>query len=233
MKKYRWTGVLFLIGAISAIILYFMSKLEDFPQQVMLVFWPAQYAWDELRGEFNVRIIRAIVGNVSVFGILAGLEGALAGLILDSYVASRRAALNWRLGRLPPRRAPLDLAMKRRVQEILAKYNPAGLSKEDTSGGGYAAQTKVIMAKLGKLGSPRKLSSFCRQEFPRQLGRKNTKAFKEYGPLAREIWKAYLRGQSEERRTPPGQRRAVNLDPPKLYYNPSSYVPLQLQKVQD
>ncbi|MCK4850640.1 MAG: hypothetical protein KAT11_04770, partial [Phycisphaerae bacterium] len=80
MTRLRWTTALFLVGGISAILLHFISKVEGFPKEVMLVFRPADYVRQELQSEVGGGILGKIIGNVAFFGMLAAVQGALIGL---------------------------------------------------------------------------------------------------------------------------------------------------------
>ncbi len=203
MRRFRWTTVLFLVGGISAILLHFINKhVEGFPEEVMLVFRPADYLWHELQNEAGRGILRKIIGNIAVFGMLAAAQGALIGLILDLYQSSRRLSLDQRVKHLRRGTDKMDLAFKRRVLEILTKYDPAGLIKLGSAQDAYTSQADMILARLNKLRSPQSLRKFCRQQFRRTLGRHAGK-FKEYDSLAKEIWTAYRRQLSFDRREGP------------------------------
>ncbi len=202
MRRFRWTTVLFLVGGISAILLHFISRIEGFPEKVMYVFRPADYLWHELQNEAGRGILRKIIGNIAFFGMLAAAQGALIGLILDLYKASRRLALDQRVKHLRRGTDKIDLALRRRVLEILTKYDPAGLIKLGSAQDAYTSQVDMILARLNKLRSPQSLRKFCRQRFRRELGRHAGK-FKEYDSLAKEIWTAYRRQQSFDRREEP------------------------------
>jgi len=193
MTRLRWTTALFLVGGISAILLYFISEVKGFPQEVMLVFFPANYVWDELQKEASGGILGKIISNVAVFGLLAGAEGALLGLLLDFRTAGQRATLNLRVKRLRRGTDKMDLAFKRRVLEILTKHDPAGLIKAGSDNKAYTPQADMILRRLAKFGSSRKLREFCRQSFRREFGRRIAGKFKKYNSLAEQIWLAYHR----------------------------------------
>lgn len=202
MTRFRWTTALFLVGGISAILLHFISKVEGFPEEVMYVFLPADYLWNELQNEVRGGVLGKIISNVAVFGILAAAQGALIGLILDLYQSSRRLSLDQRVKHLRRGTDKMDLALRRRVLEILTKYDPAGLIKLGSAQDAYTSQADMILARLNKLRSPQSLRKFCRQQFRRELGRHAGK-FKEYDSLAKEIWTAYRRQLSFARREGP------------------------------
>ena len=203
MTRLRWTTALFLVGAISAILLFFFSRIEGFPEEVMYIYFPADYFWRELQNEAGKGILGKIIGNVAVFGLLAGAEGALIGLLLDLRTAGGQDILNRRVRHLRRGTEKMDLALQRRVQEILTKHDPAGLIKRGEEKGAYASQTKMILKRLTKLGNARKLRKFCRQQFRRQFGWRATAGFKEYDSLAEQIWLAYSRQQSPDRQELP------------------------------
>lgn len=202
MKRFQWTTALFLVCGISAVLLHFVRDVQGFPREVMYFFVLADYIWHELQREVSRGIARTIISNVAVFGILAAAQGALIGLILDLYRSSRRASLKERISRLGYNAQKTNLAFKRRVQEIVTRYDPAGLIKLGLEQDAYAAQTDMILAKINKLRSPGKLEKFCRRVFGKQLGRSAGK-FKKYDSLANEIWTAYLQQQRPERRDAP------------------------------
>ncbi len=202
MIRFRWTTVLFLVGGISAILLHFISRVDGFPEEVMYVFLPADYLWNDLQGEVGRGILRKIIGNPAVFGMLAAAQGALIGLILDLYQSSRRLSLDQRVKHLRRGTDKIDLAVRRRVLEILTKYDPAGLIKLGSAQDAYTSQADMILARLNKLRSPQSLRKFCRQQFRRELGRHAGK-FKEYDSLAKEIWTAYQRQLSFDRHDGP------------------------------
>ena len=200
MIRFRWMSVLFLVGGISAILLHFINKhVEGFPEEVMLVFLPADYFWHELQGEAGRGMLNKLVGNVAVFGILAGLEGALVGVILDLYSFSRQSALNRRVKYLRGGTDKMDLAFQRRVLEILTRHDPGGLIKRGAAKDSYASEAEMILKRLTKLGSPRGLRKFCRQRFRAKFGWRVAGNFKEYDSLAAQIWSAYGRQQSLDR----------------------------------
>ncbi len=203
MTRLRWTTVLFLVGGISAILLHFISKVEGFPQEVMYVFLPADYVWDELKKEAGGGILGKIIGNVAVFGLLAGAQGALLGLLLDFRTAGQRATLNLRVKRLRRSTDTMDLAFKRRVLEILTKYDPAGLIKLGSDNDAYTPQADIILRKITKLGSARKLRKFCQQSFHREFGGRVAGKFKKYNSLSEQIWLAYRRQLSPTGQAPP------------------------------
>ena len=87
----------------------------------------------------------------------------------------------------------MDRAFHRRVLEILAKHDPAGLIKGGQTKYAYASEAEMILSKLHKLRSARGLEKFCQQRFRQQFGRRATSGFKEYGSLAEDIWLAYSR----------------------------------------
>ncbi|MCK4850391.1 MAG: hypothetical protein KAT11_03515 [Phycisphaerae bacterium] len=202
MTRFRWTTALFLVGGISAILLHFISKVEGFPEEVMYVFLPADYLWRELQNEAGRGILRKIIGNVAFFGMLAAAQGALIGLILDLYKSSQRLALDQRVKHLRRGTDKIDLALRRRVLEILTKYDPAGLIKLGSAKDAYTSQADMILARMNKLRSPQSLRKFCRQRFRRELGRQAGK-FKEYDSLAKEIWTAYRQQLSLGKREAP------------------------------
>ena len=129
MKRFQWTTALFLVCGISAVLLHFVRDVQGFPREVMYFFVLADYIWHELQREVSRGIARTIISNVAVFGILAAAQGALIGLILDLYRSSRRASLKERISRLGYNAQKTNLAFKRRVQEIVTRYDPAGLIK--------------------------------------------------------------------------------------------------------
>ncbi len=202
MTRLRWTTALFLVGGISAILLHFISKVEGFPKEVMLVFRPADYVRQELQSEVGGGILGKIIGNVAFFGMLAAVQGALIGLILDLYKSSQRLALDQRVKHLRRGTDKIDLALRRRVLEILTKYDPAGLIKLGSAKDAYTSQADMILARMNKLRSPQSLRKFCRQRFRRELGRQAGK-FKEYDSLAKEIWTAYRQQLSLGKREAP------------------------------
>jgi len=204
MTRLRWTTALFLVGGISAVLLYFINKhVEGFPQEVMLVYFPANYVWDELQKEASGGILGKIISNVAVFGLLAGAEGALLGLLLDLRSAGQRVTLNVRVKRLRRGTNKMDLAFKRRVLEILTKHDPAGLIKAGSDNEAYTGQAEMILRKLAKFRSSRKLREFCRQSFRREFGRRVAGEFKKYNSLAEQIWLAYHRQLSPAGRDAP------------------------------
>ena len=199
MRRFQWTTVLFLFGGVSAILLFFVDEnVRGFPEEVMYIFVLAKYVWQELQYEIRGGLLGKLVSNVAVFGVLAAAQGALVGLILDLYRSSRRVSLDQRVRNLRRSASKMDLAFKRRVQEILVKHDPAGLIKLGADENAYTSQTNMILAKITKLRSPQSLQKFCQRGFSSQLGRQAGK-FKGYDSLAEEIWAAYLRQQSLDR----------------------------------
>ncbi len=203
MRRFRWTTALFIVGGISAILLYIVKEnVRSFPEEVMHIFVLANYIWLELQKEAGRGVLRKIISNVAVFGVLAAAQGALIGLILDLYQSSRRATLNMRVKHLRRDTKTMDLAFQRRVQEILSKYDPAGLIKLGSEQDAYTSQATMILAKINKLRSPQSLRKFCRQKFKIQLGRHAGK-FKQYDSLAKDIWTAYRRQLSLDKQDGP------------------------------
>ena len=202
MRHFRWTTVLFMVAGISAILLHFISRTQGFPQEVMYVFIPADYVWKELQNEVGKGILGNIISNVAVFGVLASVQGALIGLILDLYQNSRRVSLGQRVRNLRRDAKTMDLAFKRRVQEILTKYDPASLIKRGSEQDAYTSQTAMILARINKLRNPQSLRKFCQREFRKQLGRHASK-FRGYDSLAEEIWTAYRQQLSLDRHQGP------------------------------
>ncbi len=191
MRRFRWTTALFIVGGISAILLYLVKEnVKNFPEEVMYIFVLANYIWQELQNEIRGGFLGKLISNVAVFGVLAAAQGALIGLILDLYQSSQRASLNVRVKHLRRDTKTMDLAFRRRVQEILAKYDPASLIKLGSDQDAYTSQATMILAKINKLRSSQSLRKFCRREFRNQLGRQAGK-FKQYDSLAKDIWTAY------------------------------------------
>ena len=55
MRRFQWTTVLFLVGGVSAILLYFVDEnVRGFPEEVMYIFVPADYIWNELQTPFHL-----------------------------------------------------------------------------------------------------------------------------------------------------------------------------------
>jgi len=203
MFRYRWTGTLLLVGGISAILLCFISKVHGFPKDAMLVFWPANYVWHELQGEIQHYLLKRLVGNVAVFAVLAAAEGALAGMVLDFLIAARRVSLDLRVRRMRRDAQHRDPACKRRILEILTKYDPAGLAQSNAGQPAYHTQANAIMNNMSKLRGVKEVQRFCRQQLRRQFGSEALGKFDGYDPLATEIWQTYQRQQSTDRRPTP------------------------------
>lgn len=203
MRRYRWTSILFIVGGVSAILLYLIKTgVRNFPEELMYPFFPADYIWNELQGEIRGGFFGKLISNVLVFGILAAAQGALTGLILDLYQRSRGASLDHRVKYLRRSAGKPDLAFQRSVLGILARYDPAGLIKLGLEQDAYTAQADMILTRINKLNGAHSLRKFCKREFRSKLGRRAGK-FKQYDSLAKEIWAAYGRQQSPERRSGP------------------------------
>ena len=205
MLRLRWTTVLFIVGAISSILLYFACGIRGFPEEVMYIYFPADYFWHELQNEARdgILILRKIISNVAVFGLLAGVQGALIGLIMDLRTAGGKSILDHRVRHLRRGTEKIDVAFQRRVQEILTKHDPGGLIKRGEEKDAYATQTTMILKRITKLGSARSLRKFCHQQFRHQFGFRAAHSFKEYDSLASQIWTAYGRQQSPDRQELP------------------------------
>ena len=120
MRKYRYTGSFALIAIVAAVFLYFVKGAEDFPQRILVIFWPAEFIQEYLRTEVGKGNIRNLLGNVVAFSILVGIEGAIVGFLLDSFVYFRRSALRSRVKYLSYSKNPVDLAFRRRVLELIS-----------------------------------------------------------------------------------------------------------------
>ena len=203
MRRFRCMGTLFLVFGMAAVLLHILSGIRGFPQQIMLVFWPADYVRQQLRQELAQGVIRTVVSNVAVFGLLAGIEGGLLGLILDLYLSHRQEEIKRRVHGLGYARGPTDRAFTRRITEILAKYDPAGLLDSGSAEQGYGPEAKMILASLGKLRNAKALARFCQQRFRQAFGRKMVRAFHKYDSLAGDIWREYQRLLSSPRPRPP------------------------------
>lgn len=203
MRPFGWMGALVVIGAIGAVVLHLLSgNIRGFPDEVMLIFWPAEYVWTELQNAVGRGWIRKIVSNVAFLGLLGGAEGGILGVFVDLYFESRRAMLRRKVKYLPYSKDTIDLAFRRKVQEIMTKYDPGDLinsgSEED-----YRPETELILANLKKLGSARELHKFCRRSFQQHFSRDTARAFGEYKSLANDIWGEYQKLLSSPRRQPP------------------------------
>ncbi|NIA07976.1 MAG: hypothetical protein GWP14_10170 [Actinobacteria bacterium] len=203
MRRYRYTLILALVAAVAAILLYVIKDTEGFPQSVMLVFWPADYVWQYLHTGIGKGVARTVIDNVAVFSILAGLEGALLGFLLDSLFAYRDAVLMRRVKFLYHDKDHIDLAFRRRVLEIIRKYDPAGLLTITTDEQVYSPEAELILANLKRLGSAKGLQKFCRQQFKHRYGRTAVSAFDKYEVLAGDIWAGYMQLHSSPRQAPP------------------------------
>ena len=202
MRPFGWMGTLVVIGAIGAVALHFLSGVRGFPEEVMLIFWPAEYVWTELQNAVGRGWIRGITSNVAFLGLLGGAEGGIVGVLVDLYFDYRRAVLRQKVKYLPYSKDLMDLAFRRRVQAIMAKYDPADLinsgSEED-----YRPETELILSNLKKLGSARELHKFCRRSFQQHFSRDTARSFTEYESLADDIWADYQKLLSSPRRQPP------------------------------
>ncbi len=203
MRRYRWTNLLFIFGGVSSILLYLIQEnARSFPEEIMYIFLPADYLWNELQSEISGGFLGKVISNVAVFGILAAAQGALTGLILDLYNSSRSASLDHRVKYLRRSAEKMDIAFKRRVIEILTSYDPANLLKLGAEQDAYTAQADTILNKINHLQNHQSLRKFCKKEFKLQLGRHAGK-FKQYDALAKEIWTTYLRQKSLKRQEGP------------------------------
>jgi len=203
MRHSRWISTLAIAGIIGAIAMNFLSQLRGFPQEAMLVFWPAEYVWGELQNAVGRGLIKTIVSNVAVFGLLGGVEGAIIGILMDSYTDFRRAALRRRVKYLPYSKDPIDLAFRKRVLEVLVKYDPAHLIESGSEEESYRPEAEIILANLKNLGSTKNLQKFCQRRFQQHFGRDTVRTFDKYESLAGDIWGDYQRLLSAPRRTPP------------------------------
>ena len=203
MRKYRSTITLALAAGIASVLLYFMKGVDGFPQQIMLIFWPAQYVLDLLLLEVGKGTAGVIVGNVAVFAILAAIEGALVGFILDSFAAYRVAALTRRVKVMSYSKSPVDIAFRRRVLEVLAEYDPAGLLTITTDKQAYEPAVKMILGNRKRFHSAGGLKRFCRRTFRKLFGRHAVKGFDRYDDLAADIWTGYKQSRSAPRQAPP------------------------------
>ena len=203
MRKFRYTETLALVAAGAAVLLQLFKGIDGFPRQVALFFWPADYLWQYLRTEVAKGVIRTVVSNVAVFSILAALEGALLGFLLDSFLRYRRVILRRRVKYLSYSKDRVDLAFRRRVLEIVSKYDPAGLLTITTDGEIYRPEAELILGNLKHLGSAKGLQRFCRRHFKRHFGRRAVSAFDKYEDLSKDIWFGYKQLRSSPRQAPP------------------------------
>ena len=169
----------------------------------MLVFWPADYLWQYLRIEVGKGAVRTIVSNVAVFAILAGLEGAIVGFLLDLFLRYRRLALRHRVKYLSYSKDHVDLSFRRRVLEILNKYDPASLLTIATDKDVYRPEAELILSNLKHLGSAKGLQNFCRRHFKRHFGRHAVSSFKGLQALSEDIWSGYKQVRSSPRQATP------------------------------
>ena len=203
MRKYRYTGSFALIAIVAAVFLYFLKGTEVFPRKILVIFWPAEFVQEQLRTEVGKGNIRNLLGNVSVFSILVGIEGAIVGFLLDSFVYFRRAALRRRVKYLSYSKDPVDLAFRRRVLELISKYDPAALFTITTDEDAYRPEAELILDNLKHMLTAGGLQRFCRRNFRRHFGRRAIKSFDRYDALARDIWSEYKQLRSSPRYAPP------------------------------
>ena len=203
MRKYRYTLALALVAVGLAILFSSVRRMEGFPRELTLIFWPAEFAWQFLRNEVGKGTVRTVVSNVAVFSILAGLEGGLVGFLFDSFLHYRRVSLRHHVKYLSYSKDPVDLAFRRRVLEILCKYDPAGLLTVTTDQEVYRPEAELILSNLKHLSSAKGLQNFCRQHIQRHFGRSAARAFDSYEALARDIWSGYKQLRSSPRQVPP------------------------------
>jgi hypothetical protein len=203
MRKFRCTVTLALVAAGAAVLLSLIRQAEWFPTQVMLIFWPADYLWQYLRTEVAKGTARTVVSNVAVFCILAALEGAIVGFLLDSFLHHRKISLRRRVKYLSYSKNHVDLAFRRRVLDIVIKYDPAGLLAITADKEVYRPETELILSNLNRLGSAKGLQKFCRRNFKRHFGRHAVAVFDKYEVLSKDIWAEYEKSQSLPRQAPP------------------------------
>lgn len=206
MLRARWTVIMLLVGGISAVLLNYFRQIPGFPQDVMLVFWPAEYVWNELKIEAYGNVLRPLAENVAVFAVLASLQGALVGFLLDTFVASRRGSLDARVRGLRHTKDRMDPGFRRRVLAILGKYDPAGLAESEAGRAVYEPQMDTILVRLRKMRGASDVQKFCRQQFRRDFGGRALRGFGEYDSMAKEIWNAYRKQRSAGRGTAPARR---------------------------
>ena len=172
----------------------------------MLVFWPAEYVWTELKNEAAGNILKPLANNVAVFACLASLEGALVGFLLDCFVASRRVSLDEKVRGLRHKKDRMEPGFRRRVLAILGKYDPAGVAKSDSGREVYGPQMDTILVKLRKMRGASDVQKLCRQQFRKDFGWRAVRGFDEYNSMAKEIWNAYRKQRSSGQRTSPVRR---------------------------
>ena len=204
MQHSRWISTLAIAGIIGAIVMNILSqRIRGFPQEAMLVFWPAEYVWGELKTEVGKGLLRTIVSNVAIFGLLGGVEGAIIGILIDLYTNFRQAALKRRVEYLPYSKDPINPAFRRRVLEVLVKYDPANLIESGSDEESYRPEAEIILTKLKNLGSAKNLQKFCQRQFRRHFGRDAVRTFDKYESLADNIWSDYEQLKASPRRPPP------------------------------
>lgn len=203
MRKFRCTETFALVAAGLAVLLQIFEQVDDFPRQIGLLFWPADFLWQYLRIEVGKGAIRTVVGNVAVFSILAALEGALLGFLLDLFLRYRRLNLRHRVKYLSYSKNPMDLAFRRRVLEIVSKYDPARLLTMTADEEVYRPEAELILGSLKHLGSAKGLQRFCQKNFKRHFGRRAVSAFDQYKALSKDIWAGYKQVRSAPRQAPP------------------------------
>lgn len=203
MRPFGHMGLFVIIFAMAAIVVHFLSGIKGFPDEVMLILWPAEYVWLHLQAEVGSGFIKTILSNVAVFGLLGGVQGGIVGILVDFYKIYRRAALRRRVEYLPYSKDTMDLAFRRRVLEVLVKYDPAGLISSGSTGESYRPEAELILANLKNQDSAKDLQRFCRRHFKRHFSRETAHAFGKYDSLAGDIWTEYQRLRSSPRRLPP------------------------------
>ena len=203
MRKYRCTITLALAAAIAAILLYFVKDINGFPARIMVIFWPADYVWRYLCIEVGRGYIRTVLGNIGFFSILAGLQGALVGFLLDSFFIYRVSSLVRRIKGMSYSKDPLDSAFRRRVLEILVEYDPAGLLTITTDKQTYKPTSELILKNLKRFDRVKDLRKFCQKQFQRDFGREALRDFDRYEALAADIWTGYKQVRSSPRQVPP------------------------------
>ena len=203
MRRFSWMGTLIIIGTLGAIFLRSLKGPADFPRNLTLIFWPAEFLQFHLQNAVGKGAIKTVVSNVAVFGLLGGIQGGIVGLCLDVFFDRRRAALRRRVTYLSYSKDPVDLAFRRSVLAIICKYDPAGLLTITTDKEVYRPEAELVLANLQHLGSAKGLQKFCQSKFRRHFGRGTVRALSDYKGLAEDIWTAYKKLRSSPRQIPP------------------------------
>ena len=203
MRPFGWMGTLIIVGALGSIVFHSLGRIDGFPDELTLVFWPAEFLWLQLQTAVSKGAIKTVVSNIAVLGLLGGVQGGIVGILLDLFFDRRRAAIRRRLTYLSYSKDPVDLAFRRSVLEIICKYDPAGLLTITTDEEVYRPEAELLLANLKHLDSATGLQKFCQRKFRSHFSRDTVRDFKDYKALAEDIWTAYKKLRSSPRQIPP------------------------------